>query len=259
MSLNNHPREQSRFLQLPRELRDPIYEAVLDLETTTPDLVTPGIERHPLTSRKGGSILVLDDLPATSSGSLMRCCRQVRIELSESILHKSASSQGLTSKLDLTVNGSGQILPIWNAIPAPISNIKSVYVNFHVHNREKLDWIGDGGPAHFTQALLHLLGCFFAYGPSFEDQKSQAPSWIEELRLDVAQDDRCENRSRLRSVVGNLTTFLSMVAHSGVVGGRLGKLSLYTAGTLVERWDVSKYGDCSETVREWSAYGWVPL
>lgn len=265
MGLNTNNQQQSGFLQLPREIRDRIYEELLDVEFPIPDPIELEKERHSLTSRRGGIIHVVNHLLPISTGSLIRCCREIFDELSETIERISASARGITCKLDLMIHGPGadggpqRILPSWAALPAPMSSIKNVHVSFRTIRPEKLRWIGDGGPASFTQALLHLLGCFFAYGPSLEDGKSQGPHRIEELKIELEKDDKGLSGRPRRAVFTELYRFLRMVAGSGVLGGRLGKLSLYVAGTLAGEWEVMKYEDNSRTVQEWAKYGWVPL
>ncbi|KAI4204279.1 MAG: hypothetical protein LQ350_001259 [Teloschistes chrysophthalmus] len=265
MGLNTNDQQQSLFLQLPREIRDRIYEELLDVEFPIPDPIDSKEERLRLASRRGGSIRVVNHLPAISTGGLARCCHQIFDELSGTIERRSASARGITGKLDLMIHGPEErhrqerIFPSWTALPAPMSSIKIIHVTFRTIKPETLFWVGDGGPGFFTQALLHLLGCFFAYGPSFEDGKSQAPNWIEELRMDLETDDRALRGGGRRSVCGQLKRFLMTVSCSGVLGGRLGKLSLYVAGTLSDEWEVKKYEDNLSTVREWSQYGWIPL
>ncbi|KAL9577472.1 MAG: hypothetical protein Q9212_006342 [Teloschistes hypoglaucus] len=264
IGLNTNDQQRSLFLQLPREIRDRIYEELLDVEFPIPDSIDSKEERHCLASRRGGTIRVVNHLPAFSAGGLARCCHQIFDELSGAIKRRSASARGITGKLDLMIHGPDEhhgqerIYPSWTALPIPMSSIHNVHVTFRTVKPEELFWVGDGGPGFFTRALLHLLGCFFAYGPSFEDGKSQAPNWIEELRIDLENDDRAFRRGR-RSVFRQLSNFLEWVAVSGVLAGRLGKLSLYVAGTISDEWEVKKYEDNSSTVGEWSRYGWVPL
>ncbi|KAL8703370.1 MAG: hypothetical protein Q9201_003455 [Fulgogasparrea decipioides] len=263
------------LLQLPRELRDRIYDAVLDLETPVPDSTYSTTKRRTIASRKGRTIYLPLELPAISSGNLLRCNRQVFGELSQTISSRNSTrSRGLTCKLDLMIQGrdpgqdeddycllckdedSQAIFPTWVSLPAPISHLKHVHVNFRVRNQATLSWAGDGGPGWTTQSLLHLLGCFFAYGPSFtEARKPREPFWIDELRLDADEVDRGRQR---RPVFTYLCSFLGMVAGSGVLGGRLGKLSLYHTDMLHQEWAVINHDDVSKTVEEWSRYGWVP-
>ncbi|KAI4109023.1 MAG: hypothetical protein L6R37_000741 [Teloschistes peruensis] len=265
MGLNTNDQQQSPFLQLPREIRDRIYEKLLDVEFPVPDPIDSKAERHHLASRREGTIRFVNHLPAISTGGLARCCHQIFDELSRTIERRSASARGITCKLDLMIHGpeerfrEEQIFPSWTALPAPMSSVNNVHVTFRTVKPEKLFWVGCGGPGYFTQSLLHLLACFFAYGPSFENRKSQAPSWIEELRVDLEEDDRALRGGGHRTVFGGLRGFLGMVAESGVLGGRLGKLSFYVAGTISNEWEVKKHEDNSSTVREWSHYGWIPL
>ncbi|KAL8872447.1 MAG: hypothetical protein Q9174_001917 [Haloplaca sp. 1 TL-2023] len=254
---------QSSFLHLPRELRDRIYDEVLDLSDPVPDMEASVQGRRALASTR--RISITPKLPSSASSSLRRCNRQISEEVFQMIRRRGASySHGLTSKLDLLLQGSEpgdrgnvKLFATWIALPAPMLYTNKVHVNVRVSNPEGLFWIGCGGPGYTTTDLMHLLGCFFAYGPSFEKAtRSCTPILIRELCLDVVENDEKERYSVYRE----LSYFLGCVARNGVLGGKLHKIFILIAGTLRREFEVIKDTDPSTiaaTVKEWERYGWI--
>ena len=151
MKSSKEQQHQSSFLLLPRELRDRIYDEVLDLSDPVPDIEASMGERRILReSGCGRRIYITQKLPSSSSSSLRRCSRQISEEVSQIIIRRGASdSHGLTSRLDLLLHGSEvghrekvKLFATWIALPAPMLYIDDVHVNIRICNPERLFWIG---------------------------------------------------------------------------------------------------------------------
>lgn len=203
------------------------------------------------------------------------------MELSQRLASRVAptSRKGLTYELNMLIKGVNpktyvgvQMYPVWSKIPVlPISYAKCLHVylqgraykSFYRH----FDFGGDGGPGPSTPNLLNLLARFFAYGATFDaDRKMSRPQYVEELVVDVLpvvilhpraehDHDRPINNPN-REMRGSLH-FLDMVAKSGLLFGRLGRISAYVDGKFKRQWEVVYRENTEETAKEWSRYGWI--
>ncbi|KAL8840011.1 MAG: hypothetical protein Q9170_001495 [Blastenia crenularia] len=248
------------LLSLPREIRDRIYDVVLDLETPVPNLDSVNYQ---IPAHFHYSIRIPDRIPRSSCAALLCCNHQLESEVSQAVSRRACTSSknGLIYTLDLLVQGrsrnTGQwdrITPTWTKIPSlPITHAKCLHVNFQADkNHKRISFLGDGGPGETNQTLLNLLIRFFTYGPMFDGysmMKSTPPAFIEELVMEILPVEPGEeqwkgpmyDRDPRDSIVWGL--LLRMVARSGLLAGRLGRIYLCVDGEIVSQWDVADHGD----------------
>ncbi|KAL9611920.1 MAG: hypothetical protein Q9204_008989, partial [Flavoplaca sp. TL-2023a] len=218
------------FLNLPRELRDRIYELVLDFEDPPPEAPDEDSERrtiHPKTF----SILAPQHLPLPSSGSLLRCNHQVFHELSEAI-----SRCDVTYKLDLVLKGSREdgshaiwgnrvgFYPTWTKLPASLRHLKYVAVNIKLCNYVRLYKPGIR-LMPVARKLLHLFGCAFTYGPKFVETSTPCePFFVQEMRVNVEENYTDElsiwYATGQQSTFAKLQDYLRQIAKRGVLAGK---------------------------------------
>ncbi|KAI4274887.1 MAG: hypothetical protein LQ337_003591 [Flavoplaca oasis] len=256
------------FLNLPRELRDRIYELVLDFEEPPPEAPDEDSERrtiHPKTF----SILVPQQLPPPSSGSLLRCNHQVFHELSEAI-----SRCDVTYKLDLVLKGRREdgphaicgdrvgFYPTWTKLPASPRHLKHVAINIRLCNYVVLY---KPGIRIMTVArdLLHFFGCAFTYGPKFVESSTPCePFFIQEMSVNVEKNYTDEltiwYTTRQKSTFAKLPRYLQRIARQGVLAGKVGAISFYWHGEFRDRWYVDVNGIHKNAASEWARPGWRP-
>ncbi|KAL8718566.1 MAG: hypothetical protein Q9225_004313 [Loekoesia sp. 1 TL-2023] len=262
---------QFHLLSLPPEVRDQIYDAILDLDAPPTDPKYVGYKQI----EKGFTcrLHLPTRAPQASSATLLSCNRQLHNELSQAISRRacSASKTGLTYSLDLLVEGADRrkdeyehLSPTWTKMPAlPIKYAKSIHVNFKVQNYPGLIFWGAGGPGQTTQSLMNLLSRFFAYGPTFDEDSTipTPPDFVEELIIEVLlvedpQNGILDHHERRSKVVGGLL-LLDLVVHSGLLAGKLGKISICVDGAIKKQWVVTEEANVEKTAKEWSCYGWI--
>ncbi|KAL8928999.1 MAG: hypothetical protein Q9208_001442 [Pyrenodesmia sp. 3 TL-2023] len=117
-------------------------------------------------------------------------------------------------------------------------------------------------PGASARNLLNLLARFFAYGATFDaDKKMPRPQYVEELVVDVLpvevphlqfkHDHDEPGNDPDREMLESLGCF-GMVARSGLLFGRLGRISAYVDGKFRQQWEVVYRENTEETVKEWS-------
>ncbi|KAL8748953.1 MAG: hypothetical protein Q9184_007009 [Pyrenodesmia sp. 2 TL-2023] len=268
-----HKRTRPHLLSLPLEIREQIYDHVLDLNVSCFDTQT--IQEH-------YALFIPRRIPRASAAAVLRCNRQIYMELSQRLASRVAptSRNGLTYELKVVLEGTKpnpyhgiRIYPTWTKIPMlPISYAKCLYVYLqgraYGNSNRHFDFEGDRGLGQSTQDLLNLLARFFAYGATFNaDKPMLRPQYVEELVVDVlpvevlhlhAEHDRdgpINNPDReMRESLG----FLDMVAKSGLLFGRLGRISAYVDGKYKQQWKVIHQEITEDIVKEWNRYGWIP-
>ncbi|KAL8830020.1 MAG: hypothetical protein Q9170_005921 [Blastenia crenularia] len=230
---------QPHLLSLPPEIRNLIYDAVLDLGTPAP--VAPGrfiyLDEYIYV---GYSVFIPNQVPDASSAAFFCCNHQIRSELSQQILQKVLrySLSILLQGTDDATHEPEQVIPTWTKIPAPFftNHPKSVlHVCLQARNARSLSWINeDKGSGRTGLALLNLLRRFFAYGPAFDERAkaTSPPRFVEELVIEVlpvklpaselARGTLTDPQPR---IVRGLK-LLCPVAYSGLLAGKVGKISL---------------------------------
>ncbi|KAI4145449.1 MAG: hypothetical protein L6R39_003801 [Caloplaca ligustica] len=276
-----------QFLALPREIRDRIYDEFLDLDNLAP--ADPrSIQHKPVGGSYRGHICIYPPdlydlciptrLPEASSAALLGCNRRIRAEISQLLSTRTASPSrnGLTYALDILVEATHppdgsyteQMYATWVKMPViPVSHAKCIRVDFRAVSKSCSEstetcfqhcfwFIGNGGIGLTTRSLLNLLARFFAYGPTFEEETRMArPLFIEELVVNVLPTVISKNE-RIEVLQG--LSLLRLVADSGLLAGKLGRISIHQDGKMHDQWDVVKVADVTKTIREWRDYGWIP-
>jgi hypothetical protein len=158
----------SNFLDIPREIRDTIYEIVLG-------------EGHPLpldadvykTNRvknvdeyRGDRFnrLPFNNTPVSGLGLLLTN-RQICSETQEAV-KRYARAQQLCLRLDIILKTEGLLYPTWTHIPFFSWNIHRLEVNFRIagHNNMRYFFMGS---TLLALALFALTDRFLRYGPTF--------------------------------------------------------------------------------------------
>ncbi|EON61394.1 hypothetical protein W97_00608 [Coniosporium apollinis CBS 100218] len=168
------------FLNIPRELRDQIYELVLDSPNAAPsspkcyqgnsaELLkheTPYIELSYCNYAPR-------DLPLSASRSLLRLNHQVRDETLAMLSHLT-TTRGSRYVLDIMIEDEVRLYPTWLLIPcSPAVNphIDTVSVTFRIFGdmrEQRSGWeISDSGPGETVWGLHALIQRFLSYGPEW--------------------------------------------------------------------------------------------
>ncbi|CAF9939930.1 MAG: hypothetical protein HETSPECPRED_002107 [Heterodermia speciosa] len=167
------PVKVNRLCDLPRELRDHIFEQVFLAETEAPESSKDPDDRRE--ERQGwGSVFYERSSLLTNLQGLLGCCRQLRQESLETINKFSESdASSVHYKLDLAVWGCS-LQPTWLYLPVPPKYVRQVTVKFRMLDHStsaqwggpfKLD--GERNYGILTQYLLQMLRRFLHHGPSF--------------------------------------------------------------------------------------------
>ncbi|KAI4252875.1 MAG: hypothetical protein L6R42_007797, partial [Xanthoria sp. 1 TBL-2021] len=245
------------FLSLPREVRDRIYELILDFEVEPSEAPDEDAERgtvHP----KFSNILAPQQLPPTSTANLLRCNRQIFHELSQTI-----SRCDITYKLVLMLKGMKEdrshatvgICPTWTKLPASLRHLKYVDVNIRFCNQAVL-WSPGVTCMPTALSLLHLLGCAFAYGPKFAETFGPCePFFVQEMRVNV--DEEYSDKfsiwysSNRQTIFTRLPDYLAQIARRGVLSRKVRAISFYWRREFRDRWDIeaSIKPDCAARSR----------
>lgn len=107
---------QSRFLSLPRELRDLIYEWLVDERRRRPENPDDAGERSPVSPTTPGSIVYESKSPKPAMLQLKLCNKQIYHEIHDTLKGHVNGDTGPT-RLDIMVKGSA-IWPTWIKLPA---------------------------------------------------------------------------------------------------------------------------------------------
>ncbi|KAJ9647882.1 hypothetical protein H2201_001248 [Coniosporium apollinis] len=170
----------SSFLGLPRELRDQIYELVLDSPNAAPSSPkcyqgnSAELLKHETPYIESSYCNYLPRaLPLTASRSLLRLNHQVRNETLAMLSYLSAT-RGSRYVLDIMIADEVRLYPTWLLIPStPAVNphIDKVSVTFRIFGdcgEQRSGWqISDGGPGEMVWGLHALIQRFLSYGPEW--------------------------------------------------------------------------------------------
>ncbi|KAL8900384.1 MAG: hypothetical protein Q9207_005723 [Kuettlingeria erythrocarpa] len=235
-------KERAHLLLLPREIRDQIYETLLDLDVPPKPSSTSSTLKQ-LTP----SLFVPERIPRPPSAALLNCNRQLRSEVSQHL-----SRRSLTYSLDLLLltfanvdpNARRRVIPEWTTIPAlPLVRAKCIHITLQAQQwAEYRPRVSSDHAEAERMTLFPLLGRLFAYGPTFVVADHlrffPPPVSVEELAFTGGADGR---------------------SGSGVwapLEGRLGRITLRRlGGEVVRRWSVEE--DQGVSAEEWERLGWV--
>ena len=169
---------------LPREIRDHIYEDILECQIappSTPDFVGKRREVgfHPGSQSNYRSLHYQPDSHSNSL-ALLLSCRQINGEISEFIAWKNRenASSSLTYYLDCMVQGY-KAWPTWICLPAVSRRVANLEVTFRIF--QDADVFEDschiyGKTLKFVTPLLQILNHLFHHGPHFFQQERSSRS-----------------------------------------------------------------------------------
>ena len=236
-----------RFLSLPREIRDQIYEAYIDLPFEGPTPSTANFWNITET------LLVPDHFPQPN---LHDVNRQISVELLEAINSHSARND-FTYRLSLSLFGEDpqtnepeQLIPVWtNMPPTAAASAKCLYISLHVYQVECQPFSETR-----RQSLLNIIYRFFAHGPSLHhDHRTTFPSgfFVEELVIDLmpakeppsisATDlmPMCELLAR-ESYLEKISLRKSLAGESLSLEKHVGRIVLKEHGEMQKGWFIKK-------------------
>lgn len=200
------------LLELPRELRDIIYMAVLTAEVPRPSLSSNRlrpwnahkIAAHAANAQPGefGNTYSLDELPSTCT-SLLCSSHQVNEELSEAISRAKSRGQ-MPLKIDCLVEDERIIYVTWISFPLArthierpwfkspkwSTNLHQLRVDVRLTGTRKRKWadplITSKPPGRIAWGVCAALKRILDYGPDFSAQRKASRTYIiDELVLNV--------------------------------------------------------------------------
>lgn len=122
--------DRSLFLELPRELRDLVYELLIYERRTPPENPDNAGERAPCSSTTPGSIVYEAKSPKPAVLQLKLCNRQIYTEVNEMLKTKVRTDIGPTH-LDIMIKGSA-IWPTWTALPVTPHLSPTIQINLRI-------------------------------------------------------------------------------------------------------------------------------
>jgi hypothetical protein len=166
------------ILDLPREIRDLIYRAVLDSELSTPS--SPAELRHnrkQMPSQYGSSEYFSEHCNqyplqpvSISISSLLLTNRQIHREILDAIARLKAQKQ-LRYKIDCMIEDEKRIYPTWLSVLVVSFHIDVVEVDFRIFGQRDDNRSGfapgNGGPGPLVWSLFALPDRFLERGPNF--------------------------------------------------------------------------------------------
>lgn len=257
------------FLSLPRELRDHIYNAVLETATPPPASPASAVDRWENDNPWGADhgIVYERRLASIFCLGLLCCNRQISGEMKSAIARKTNDPEGgVTYKLDIMVQHM-QLWPSWTSIPASPQHVRHVEVDIRIFTYSDLEFRCDHRymPGAVAMHLLRLLSGFLAHGPLFIPHSKPLPNILRLETLTVnlssypegfhkAQYEwegayRIHAFKRMKALLGHLDD-------SGLLSGKVGRLKLCN-GNKVEEWEIEDKGFNSRVAQQWAQYGWI--
>ncbi|KAL8655722.1 MAG: hypothetical protein Q9210_000703 [Variospora velana] len=251
------------FSPLPRELRDRIYDVVLDDKIPVPENPSRS------TVFSGSGIRFLKTILVSLSTNLSRTFGQIRTELFEDIAQRSlpSSKHGLVYLLDVQASGPDRaanafmrVTLDWLAIPTlPLLHARRVQVGVRVQD-SFMQCYGSytTAPGLLSCCLLEVLGNFFTHGPTFTAQAGMLKmTFIQELVVDVAREVGLHmGPQTTESFDTHLGASLELVAGTGLLDGKLGRFLLCYEGEARYRYDVAMRAGLEEDTLQFQNGGW---
>lgn len=260
----------SAFLSLPREIRDHIYNDVLESSIPPPASPASAVDRWENDNPWGADHgIVYERRPASIFCLGLLCCkRQIAAEMRAAIARKSKEPEGgITYKLDIMVQHM-QLWPTWISVPASPQHMRHVEVEIRIFTYSDLEFRYDRRhmPGAVAMHLLPLLSGFFTHGPLFIPHTSKLFPYIlhaETLTVNLvsipegfsAAQYEWEGAYRVHAF-RRMKELLSHLDESGLLSRKVGRLMLRN-GDEVEEWEIEDKEHNSRIARQWSQYGWI--
>lgn len=166
-----------RFLDLPFDVREHVYYALLALQDPAPPdpKLQPRYGIPAVDKRNDPFIYALLAHPQPTIADILLTNRQIYSELVAVVERRSRpSSHGIWYTLDIFASDTF-IYPTWVAFPAPrryLSHVNIVFRTDGWSGRPSLHGFGDDKTFSLVESLVQLLSEFLVYGPSFIPVKS---------------------------------------------------------------------------------------
>lgn len=215
MSGQYKDRGQSTFLLLPREIRDRIYEQLLDLEVPAPRSFQANSDRREEYFKRSCIKHARQPLQIPSLG-LLSCSHQVSDEMHQAIKHRNDRDEyGIEYKLDLSIWATF-VEPTWLSLPVPAKYVKSLNLNIRVFEGNSSGWEGGDSGGHrplLQQYILDILHRFYVNGPSLSAPSSRDGELVYRNFLkgpDLAYYLQGEHSTRIREPSSNLQSLESL-------------------------------------------------
>ena len=162
--------QQSPLFTLPREIRDDIYNLLLNWPNDPPGSPAAAGLRYREVVGTWGDRSVFYPPPTTycePASALSQCSRQIRQELYELVTNGNLT-KSVTYKLDVMLKGC-MLWPTWANLPYPVRKMDHLQADlrlFDVKDGSGLFW-GAGGPGLVFLVLFSLLNRLLHHGPRF--------------------------------------------------------------------------------------------
>ncbi|KAJ9621527.1 hypothetical protein H2203_007014 [Taxawa tesnikishii (nom. ined.)] len=215
------------LLALPRELRNLIYLAILDSESSIPDSNTA--VPHRLRTEK-----------PVSSGAHRTGPRNATYWLTVSAELRGLLESGTLSQHKgcttyhacLSVVGH-QMTVEWLKLPVPVDKAKHLDVTMDFTSASNRGWWGDGGPDSLTRMLWEPFNMFVHRGPDFSGKRLEKPLQLESMNVRFITRDEEDEEQRIRSKDRNSQTaamFLSSPVMAALMRGYVRTLRVECKG-----------------------------
>lgn len=175
LHINKNSQLPIGFLQLPREIRDHIYEAILDSAGQRPPNIPTIVAKNPIICQKGTPEGIVyhyhgrNSTPSISCAGLLGSNHQISDEMVEIIMRRNKTTkEGVQYKLHL-VACRKSLLPIWLSLPTPLKYLRRLHVDLQLSTHEKFEWVGSAG--YLADLILQLLLRFFRCGPKLSSEE----------------------------------------------------------------------------------------
>lgn len=186
-----------RFLQLPREIRDQVYEDTLDMPAQRPPSIRKilnnnpiiGLEAnppiHPRTSTERSSQGLMysyhgrNNTPPISCAGLLGSNHQISDEVCEILMRRNRTTEGGVQYKLYLMACHKSLLPAWLSLPAPLKYLRTLHVDMQLSTRRSFQWVGSVGT--LAELSLQLLLRFFRCGPQLSEGLDRLPQ-REQLR-----------------------------------------------------------------------------
>lgn len=193
---------RSKFLDLPRELRDLIYHFMLlpDSLDAWSILSLSNEDAYAKSQRTkiGSSSFLGPPLKRPAFHGLIQACTQTRSEILELL---STDDEATTYVCNITQDGH-RVFVSWPQLPCSWRQLRRVNVQIWTAYERGANWGGSGGPPQFIQLLVRMLLYFLQHGHGFthRDGHKQNPNMpgLESLTIEVLELCRPEGSSRCR-------------------------------------------------------------
>ena len=246
------------FLRLPREIRDQVYEDILDSSALPPPSIRKIVDKNPVIRHEGTPGLIYNyhgrnKTPPISCAGLLGSNHQISEEMGEVLMRRNKKTEeGVQYKLFLMACHNS-LLPSWLSLPAPLKYLRTLQVDLQLSNNRNFQWVGSVGT--LAELSLQLLLRFFRCGPQLSDGLDDLPQQ-ERLRnrmpyLDVLtirivpapagnmERDK-SSREGSRPAITDLMTFdflgsyLLVIAQSYLFRGRIRTIRLHCCESIRE-------------------------